>query len=209
LALRYGEVELQPPQGSTQQPIKVWAVYALEQDPPPGIPSGVEWMLLTTIPVLCTRDAKKCVEWYAGRWGIEVYHKTLKSGCRIKDRQLGTADRLEACLGLDMVVAWRILHLTHVGRETPHAPCTVFFTEPEWKALYMLVHKTTVLPEQPPTMYEAHRMVAGLGGYLGRKCDGPPGAQTTWRGLIYVDTAKEMYLIFTQRDVPQDLKTGP
>jgi len=37
-----------------------------------------------------------------GTLGIEVYHRTLKSGCRIQDRQLGTADRLETCLGVDM-----------------------------------------------------------------------------------------------------------
>jgi hypothetical protein len=76
-------------------------------------------MLLTTAPVITFDDAVKRVEWYSGRWGIEVYHRTLKSGCRIKDRQLETVDRLEACLGVDMVVAWRIYHLTMLGRETP------------------------------------------------------------------------------------------
>ena len=65
-------------------------------------------MLLTTVEVKSFEDAQKRVEWYSGRWGIEVYHRTLKSGCRIKDRQLETADRLETCLGVDMVVAWRI-----------------------------------------------------------------------------------------------------
>ena len=59
------------------------------------------------------------------RWGIEVFHRTLKSGCRIEDRYLGTADRLEACLAIDLVVAWRIYLLTKQGRETPNIPCDV------------------------------------------------------------------------------------
>ncbi len=37
------------------------------------------------------------------RWGIEVFRRTLKSRCRIKDRQLGIATFLQACLGVDMV----------------------------------------------------------------------------------------------------------
>jgi hypothetical protein len=36
----------------------------------------------------------------------------LKSGCRIEQRQLGQADRIEACLAIDLVVAWRIYYLT-------------------------------------------------------------------------------------------------
>ena len=76
-------------------------------------------MLLTTAPVETFADAKKRVEWYSGRWGIEVHHRTLKRGCRIRDRQLGSAASLEACFGVDMVVAWRIYHLTMLGRETP------------------------------------------------------------------------------------------
>jgi hypothetical protein len=76
-------------------------------------------MLLTTAPVESFNDALQRVEWYSGRWGIESYHRTLKSGCRIGDRQLGTAENLETCIGIDMVVAWRIFHLTMFGRETP------------------------------------------------------------------------------------------
>ena len=30
--------------------------------------------------------------------------------------------------------------------------------------------------------------LAGLGGYLGRKGDGPPGWKTLWRGWLHVQT---------------------
>ena len=80
--------------------------------PPPQSPGGVkeplEWLLLTTVPVTGLVDAVERVQWYAKRWAIEVFHRILKSGCQIEDRQLATADRLEACLAIDAVVAWRI-----------------------------------------------------------------------------------------------------
>jgi len=56
------------------------------------------------------------------RFQIEVFHRTLKSGCKIEERQLGNADRIEACLAIDMVVAWRIVRLTKLGREVPEVP---------------------------------------------------------------------------------------
>jgi len=208
--LRFAEIELTPPITGAKDavPVKAWAVYLLEQAPEESAPP-VEWMLLTTAPVTSFEDAKKRVEWYTGRWGIEVYHRTLKSGCRIKDRQMGTADRLEACLGIDMVVAWRIYHLTMLGREMPEMPCTVFFKEIEWKALCCYVNKTPTPPRKPPMLKDAIRMVGAMGGHLGRKGDGPPGTQTLWRGLQRLDTATEMYVIFTQDQSPHPRKSGP
>ena len=195
--VRFAQVELLPPKDySSHPPIQAWAVYVLEKPNDEPV-TPVEWMLLTTVPVDTFQDARTRVEWYCGRWGIEVFHRTLKSGCRIKARQLGTSDRLEACLAVDMVVAWRIHHLTMLGRETPDAPCTAFFTDLEWQALYCYVHKTPDPPDEPPTMTEAVRMVGQMGGHMGRKRDGPPGTQTLWRGLQRLETATETMSIFT------------
>ncbi|MBV8421652.1 MAG: IS4 family transposase, partial [Hyphomicrobiales bacterium] len=113
-------------------------------------------------------------------------HRILKSGCRIEDRQLGTADRLETCLAIDMVVAWRIHYLTWLGRATPEVPCTVAFEPEQWKAL-IVFNTRKPPPEQPPSLHQMILMVAQLGGFLGRKSDGPPGAQTLWRGLQRLD----------------------
>jgi len=200
--IRFAEVTLTPPKKNpSYPPVKVWAVYVTERDEEEGI-KPVEWMLLTTVPVKAFKDAQKRVEWYSGRWGIEVYHRTLKSGCRIKNRQLGTAERLEACLGVDMVVAWRIYHLTMLGRETPNVPCTAFFTDIEWKALCCYVSKNPHPPDEPPTLTQAIRMVGQIGGHLGRKSDGPPGTQTMWRGLQRLETAAEMFWIITKPGIP-------
>lgn len=207
--VRFASVELKPPQrGQNFKPIPVWAVYVRESTPAPGN-TPIEWMLLTTVEVKDVQDAHQRVEWYAKRWGIEIFHRTLKSGCRIKDRQLGTADRLTACLGIDMVVAWRVFHLAMLARQMPDSPCTIFFKDEEWKALCIYVTKNPKPPQHPPTMHQAARMVGAIGGHLGRKHDGPPGNQVLWRGLQRLDAATEMYVILTVDSSSPRFKSGP
>ncbi|HUH84381.1 MAG TPA: IS4 family transposase [Stellaceae bacterium] len=186
LSLRFAEVALAPPTHKPGLPaIRVWAVCAREDAPPTGI-KPLEWMLLTSVPVASLSDAIGRVQWYAARWGIEVFHRILKSGCRIEDRQLGSDDRLEACLAIDMVVAWRIHYLTWLGRASPEVPCTVVFDDDQWKAL--MVFRTKQLPpDQPPTLRLMILYIAQLGGFLGRKSDGQPGSQTLWRGIQHFD----------------------
>jgi len=209
IEVRFAPVGLEAPKRYGSVPsIPVWAVYVKER-PSPTVPSPIEWMLLTTVEVKSFAEAQKRVEWYSGRWGIEVYHRTLKSGCRIQDRQLETADRLETCLGVDMVVAWRIYHLAMLGREIPDTPCTVFFKEIEWKALCCYAKKTPVPPENPPSIREAVFMVGAIGGHLGRKGDGFPGTQTLWRGLVRLSCATEMYAILTRQYDPHPMQSGP
>lgn len=194
--VRYAVVSLLAPAGQKGPAIPVWAVLAQEQDAPVGV-KPLEWMLLTTVPVTSFEQATEKLMWYARRWGIEVLHRTLKSGCRIEQRQLGQADRIEACLAIDLVVAWRIYYLNKLGREVPQAPCTVYFEEAEWKSLMVFTTKNPVPPAQPPTLREAIRRVASLGGFLGRKSDGEPGTQTIWIGLQRLDDIVNMWRVMT------------
>ncbi len=195
LSVRLAPVDLKPPRGATQEPLPLGAVLVKEETPPEGI-EGVEWLLLTNVATANLAEALERVRWYAARWGIEVFHRTLKTGCQIEERQLGYVARLENCLAIDMVVAWRIYYLTMLGRMEPEAPCTLFFQDPEWKALYTWYHHTTVLPDEPPTLREATRWVAIKGGFQGRKSDGHPGAEVLWHGLQQLDVAIDMYLIY-------------
>ena len=181
LAVRYAQVTLKPPRGKGLDPVTIWAVHAKEVDYPPGV-KRVEWMLLTTVAASTFDEACERLGWYARRWGIEVYHRTIKSGCKIEDRRLGGADRLAACLAIDLVVAWRVYQLTQQGRETPDLPCDVYLSEEEWIALHAYV-KRQPTPATPPSLRDAVRMLAKLGGFLGRKSDGEPGTTTMWRGL--------------------------
>jgi len=193
LEVRYKSVVLKPPRDKDYPPVEIGLVYAREIDGPETVPA-LEWLLLTTLEVNSFEDACQCLAWYAKRWGIEIYHRTLKSGCRIEDRQLKTVEGLQACLAIDMVVAWRIYHLTKLGREIPDAPCTVFFEDAEWKALHVFVNKTLPTDDDKPTLREAVRMVAALGGFLGRKRDGEPGTTVLWRGIQRLEDITATYL---------------
>jgi len=184
LSVRFGKVRVQAPQYMSKGTPAVWMwAVMLEEGQPPEAVQGVCWMLLTNLPVETFEQAVEKTQWYGQRFGIEVYFRTLKSGCRMEDRQLGTAQRLENCLAIDLMVAWRITYLIHQGRAVPQACASAYFEEMQWKALVAYVKKDwQAVHGPPPQLGEAVRMVAQLGGFLGRKSDGHPGAQTLWRG---------------------------
>jgi hypothetical protein len=197
LSIRFGRVALTPPkQKPGELPISIWVILAEEQEPPEGM-EALRWVLLTTAPTESFEAACEHLSWYAQRWTIEVFHRTLKSGCKIENRQLGSANRLEACLAIDLVVAWRIHHLTKLGRETPDVPCSVYFEEAQWKALVAFATKNPTPTDEPPTLQDAIRMVAVLGGFLDRKSDGEPGTQTIWLGLQRLDDIAEMWKVMS------------
>jgi hypothetical protein len=196
LEIRFAAVTLKAPKRKSYLPqIPVHIVYAWEVGATEGV-EALEWLLITTVAVENFDQALSVLQWYARRWGIEVYHRVLKSGCRIEDRQLENAKRLVNCLAIDMVVAWRIHHLTYLGRETPELPCSVFFEDSQWKALVCFINRNPEPPSMPPTLGEAVRMVAMLGGFLGRRSDGEPGTETIWRGLLRLDDIAQAYMAF-------------
>ena len=197
LTVRWQAVTLRPPTSrakDTLPNVTVWAVWALETAPPSGA-EPVEWLLLTTMAVSSTDDALERLAWYAARWGIEVWHKILKSGCRIEDRQLETAARLTRCLALYSVIAWRILYATMLARSTPNLPCTVLLDDDEWQGLYCRIHRVALAPSTPPTLRQAVRWIAQLGGFLGRKRDGEPGVTVLWKGFQHLVDVAAMYRI--------------
>jgi hypothetical protein len=77
-------------------------------------------------------------------------------------------------------------------------PSTVYFEDAQWKTLVSYITRNPVPPAQPPSMEEAMRMVATLGGFLGRKGDGEPGRKTLWVGLQKVDVMTNMWKILAR-----------
>lgn len=185
VVLRFGTVTLKRPRHAQAQreTLRVQVVEVVEPDPPPG-QTAVHWLLLTSLPVTTLEQAQQIVTWYTYRWLIERLHYVLKSGCKLEERQLRTQPRLERLLAVFTLVAWRLLWLTYQSRLTPDASCLVALTQAEWQALYAHHHRTTHLPDTPPSLYQATRWIAELGGFLGRKHDGDPGVKVLWRGWI-------------------------
>lgn len=177
------EVSLKAPDrvGVRLPDVKINAVLTKEIDCPEG-EEPVGWLLLTSLPITNIEEAVRIIEWYLCRWQIEIFFKILKSGCQIEKLQLESFERLKVCLSVYMIVAWRILFTTMLGRNCPDIPCTAVFDESEWKAVYVIIKKKSP-PEKPLTLREMIGLVAGLGGFLNRKGDGFPGVKTMWIGM--------------------------
>ena len=161
--------------------VTVTALLAFEPNPPAG-EDPLVWVLLTNLPVETPQQAIEKLAWYLCRWQIEVYFKVFKSGCRVEQLQLEKRERLEPALAFYMIIAWRVLYLTMLGRACPEMPCDTVFADEEWRAVYLVTQRQAP-PDAPPSLDTMVRMVATLGGFLNRKSDGFPGPKTLWIGL--------------------------
>jgi hypothetical protein len=181
--VRAGRVTLRPPwrAGKKLPPLTVNVVLVREINPPPD-DAPVEWLLLTSLPIDSVEQVRHVIECYCVRWMIEVFFRTLKSGCRVEERRFETLDRQLRCLAVYLIVAWRTLYVCRLGRACPEVSCETIFEPAEWKSVYRVVQQEPPPPEPPPlgTMV---RMVAHLGGYVNRPRKDPPGPQTVWLGL--------------------------
>lgn len=198
--VRFGPQTIKAPRqagGGSRPDLTVSVVWVREVGAPAGV-TPVEWLLLNTLAVETPEAAMERVTWYTCRWGIEVWHKTLKSGCQIEARQLETAERLKRCLALFAVIAWRIVYTTMLGRVAPKVPCTAILDTDEWEALYVRVKRTATLPAQPPRLDQAVRWLGQLGGFVGRKGDGPPGITVLWRGFHELGACVDVYRVMRE-----------
>jgi hypothetical protein len=186
LTIRFTTFDIQVPLhhiGRSQlKPVKLQVILAVEENPPSAI-NPISWLLITSLKINGFEDAARCVKWYTYRWLIERYHYALKSGCGIEKLQLETARRINMALATFSIVAWRLLWLTYEARCNPDQPCDTVLEACEWQSLCATINQNPISPKKPPSLREAVRMIATLGGFLGRKGDGEPGVKTIWRGL--------------------------
>ena len=187
LELRFGEVQLPVPSVVTpwiqehrpDSSLPVGVVELREINPPKDAPP-IRWVLYTTERIASVADAERVLEYYERRPTIEDYHKCLKTGCSAQKRQYETAERLERVVGLLSVTAVRLLQMRTAARESPDRPAEEV-APTKWIEMLRIVRK--IKPSaKPMTIREFVRHLAGLGGHMGRKCDGEPGWITIWRG---------------------------
>jgi hypothetical protein len=157
-------------------PLVLTVIHAKERGTPKGR-EKIDWKLLTDLPVTSRQEAIEKLNWYALRWKIELFHKVLKSGCKVEESRLRTAPRLVNLIATCCVLAWRIFWMTMVNRTNPAATPTVALTQLE---LDLLDH----LAKAPANGLSDYLVqIAKLGGYLARSNDPPPGNIVMWRGL--------------------------
>lgn len=184
LLVAWSAVSIFPPwlERKTAEPVRAWVVRVWEADSPPD-EAPIEWVLLTDVPVDNTETAKTIAHWYSLRWLVEEYYKCLKTGCRVEQRQMETAARLEACIGILAIVAVRLLQLKLVARATPDRPACE--CAPPEHVRVLAAYRGRSVEEFTAQVF--WREVAKLGGFLGRRSDGDPGWQTLWRGWQKLD----------------------
>ena len=135
LEVRYQRIQLRPSKYySDKDPLEIWVIHAVESRPPEGT-EAVEWFLLTTVDIATSEDAVQCLRWYVLRWRIEDFHRVLKSGCGIEKLAHDTAERIRRAIAINLVIAWRIMLMTLLGRETPDLPPEVLFSNIELQVL--------------------------------------------------------------------------
>lgn len=180
LDLHYERIEFAPPPYlKGKAPMSLWVVHAQEQNPPPDV-KPLEWCLLTSREISSAADAEQCLADYALRWRIEEWHRVLKSGCRVEDLAHQRVERLERAIAINLVIAWRLMVLTLLGREVPELPAEVVFSDVEIRVLSAWAKTVNAAP--PSTLGEAVVLVARIGGYTNRNNDPPPGHELMWYG---------------------------
>ena len=193
--VRAVRVSLRPPSRPDRRlpPITVNAVLVRELNPPEG-ETAVEWILLGDLPIETIEQVRAFVTYYKTRWMIEVFFRTLKSGCRVEDRRFEHIDRFVRCLAVYLSVTWRTLYVCRLGRSCPDISCEAVFEPTEWKSVYRVVVGKS--PAKAPKLQEMIRVVAQLGGYVNRRRDDPPGPQTVWLGLQRLHDINLCWLTF-------------
>lgn len=143
LEVRYQRIQLRPSKYySDKDPLDIWIIHAVESSPPEGT-SPVEWFLLTTVDLRSAEDAVACLRWYGLRWRMEDFHRVLKSGCGVEQIAHETAERIRRAIAINLVIAWRIMLMTLLGRETPQLPPEVLFSDLELQVLRAYAKKNT------------------------------------------------------------------
>jgi hypothetical protein len=166
------------------------AVLTLEIGTTPPDEEPITWLLITNADVDSFADAKQVVFGYTQRWRVEEFHKSWKSVCKVEKSQL---DVLPFKLWATVLasVAMRIERLKYLARNQPEEPATIELCENEIQAIVVLKDKKPrdYDPEKVPTIAQAVRWIAELGGYTGKQSGGPPGTIVIGRGLRDVEIA--------------------
>ena len=174
--------------------VNLWAIQGCDVTPPAEA-EPIAWLWLTTVAVETVDAAIARVQGYSCRWGMEVWHRMLKSGGHLEARQCQKAARFHRALALYRVLAWRMFYATMLARAVPDAPWSVLLEPDEWQALSCAIHRVPLPPAEPPTLGQAVTWIAQLGGFVGRRRRDRPGPEVLWRGFQHLGDLTTMYCI--------------
>jgi len=152
-------------------------IVSVREVEPPADVEPVEWLLITTEPIVSENDVLKVVDCYRGRWRIEEFFKALKTGCAFEKRQLESRHTLLNALALFVPIAWNLLRLRTAARSDERVPAKAVL-DPDQIIVLRKASKTQ-LP-RALTARDAMLAIARLGGHL--RSNGDPGWVVLGRG---------------------------
>lgn len=187
------EIPIDLKQQKNHRKLELFCVSAVEKNPPKDV-EGITWYLLTDIPVQNFEEACEKLTWYAHRWNIEVFHKVLKSGCKIEELQLRTGAALKNMITVQSVIAWFLFWLRKLNISSPQMSCEELVSDGDWKLLYKKIYKKNFSLNEPPSIHDFLIWIGKLGGFIGRKSDGMPGIKAVWQGFYrYMQLLEDYY----------------
>ena len=180
--VRYMEVNISTKDvhGSDNEPIKTTLIYA-EEAKKPRDGEKINWYLLSSKPITTGKEAIECVLRYRRRWKCEEFHRILKSGCSVEKARNMKANRLKRIIGINLVIAWKIMLLCQLGKEFPDLPLESAFTKNEQECLKVVAKEKNY--GEVKNLGDGVRVIAKLGGWVGRNNDAPFGFEVVWKGL--------------------------
>lgn len=207
LRIHTQRVTLHPPQRmhNELEPLDVNVVFAQEVKPPKGEES-LSWLLLTSEPIATLEEAQKVLKAYGLRWRIEDFHKAWKSGAKVEQRRMQSADNLERIAVILAFVGVRLLQLREgaAGKDKEaDAPCNEILEEVQWRVLWTTTEKKK-LPRKTPSQRWAYYAIAKLGGWMDTKGTGRVGWEALWRGWFRLMDRVDGYL--STRDLLDDVE---
>jgi len=187
--VKYNRLTLKPPIGKASEypEIEVTFLTAVEAENPQDR-EPICWTFITNLPIKTKQQALETIGWYKQRWKIEVYFKVLKSGLKLEESKLRSADRLVRLISICCILAWRIQWITMLNRENHEHSPSIAFDDTERKILKAYFKK-----ECPVALQDYIVLLARMGGYLARKNDPPPGNTVIWRGISKLYEVKNGY----------------
>lgn len=168
--------------------LSVNVVWSRELRTTPRGEKPLDWMLLTSVECSSFEQACRVIFGYSQRWRIEEFHRTWKSGaCKVEETQLHDSAQVKKWATMLATVALRIERLKYLSRKQPDLPASVELSAVEIRTLLLLKRaqkkRNETVPDAMPSIAQATRWIADLGGYTGKSSGGPPGSFTIRRGL--------------------------
>lgn len=130
------------------------------------------WYLLSSLPIDTQQDIERVVDFYALRWIIERFHYTMKSGALNVERlQFDDLQTTINALSFYSVVAWQLLTITYLLRQTQNQPPEACFDTEEIEILEKISNKKIA------SLKEAVGIIAKIVNFVPTKKQPWPGVK--------------------------------